>query len=393
MEEKDIIKSVRKGELLGDFLAQRELNEQQIAEVDKLQSENRAFLDEITEGSFIAERHQFYHSIDAEKEFASFNKKRRKKSLLYFSQFAIPAAAVILMGLFIWQNSTPDNIATPNPALLAKSEILPGTSKAILVLEDNRQIDLSDRKQEISEQNGYTAHSENDELSYSGMDAGNEKTETPRHRLITPIGGEYKLTLSDGTKVWINAGSELSYPVAFNTKIREVLLSGEAYFEVAKDSERPFCVKVEKLDILVTGTAFNISAYREEKKASITLVHGGINVNTGDKLLSKLTPGKQLNYNYQTDSYHLENADIESIVAWKNGLFLFKDEPLESIAQKLGRWYNVEFILQPGLSGKYYSGMIERDEKIDATLNILRLTNEIDFRIKENHCIEILPIQ
>ena len=391
MDERNIEKSVREGEQLGRLLTEQKSPEQQLKEVNDWiagDEKRQDIWNEVSEGSFIADRHRFYNSIDTEEEFRSFSHKRRKKSVLRILQYGIPAAAAIIISLFVWQGITSKEPVSSENTFVAEAEILPGSSKAILVLEDNREVNLSDQKQQIQN----IAQAENDELCYTNTIPSASQDKVPHHRLITPVGGEYRLTLSDGTKVWINAESELSYPVTFSGNVREVRLIGEAYFEVAKNTEKPFRVKTGNFDVVVTGTAFNISAYKEENTQSITLVNGGVDVNAGEKLLSRLMPGKQLNYNRSSGSYNIEDADIESVTAWKNGLFLFRNEPLESIARKLGRWYNVEFILLPGLSDKYYSGLIERDERIDATLNILRLTNEIEFKIK-GHQIEIVPVQ
>lgn len=392
--DQDIKKHIRTGEALGRHLTnQPEANETSEIETWLKQDEqHRKLFEEITRTEFVSERHEFHKSIQGETEFALFRQKRQRKTILRYLSYGIPAAACLLIGFLIWNFSVQQPLDKPVSPLMAQNTILPGSSKAILVLENNQTVELGQEKESITSNGNIIADLKDAQLSYRNTPASGQVI--PRHRLITPVGGEYQLQLSDGTKVWLNAGSELSYPVAFSGYEREVSLIGEAYFEVAPDKSKPFRVHSEKFDVVVTGTAFNISVYPEEKQHQIALVHGGVNILSGQKLLTELQPGKQLDYNVESGQYSISDADLESITAWKEGLFLFRDENLSSIIKKLGRWYNVDFKIRSDLaSDQYYSGTIKRDENLENTLNILKLTNEIDFKIKNEREIEIIPLK
>lgn len=392
--DQDIKKHIQTGEILGRYLTnQPEADEtSEMEEWLEQDEQHRKLFEEITRTDFVSERHEFHKSIRSETEYALFRQKRQRKTILRYLGYGIPAAACLLIGILIWNFSVQEPSARPVPSVLAQNTILPGSSKAILILENDQTVELGQEKESITSNGNIVADLKDAQLSYRNTQTSGNIS--PRHRLVTPIGGEYQLQLSDGTKVWLNAGSELSYPIVFSGPEREVSLTGEAYFEVATDKSRPFRVHSDKFDVVVTGTAFNISVYPEEKEHQIALVHGGVNILSGQKLLSKLQPGKQLEYNVENGYYSVSDADLESITAWKNGLFLFRDENLSSITKKLGRWYNVDFKIRTGLTPhQQYSGTIKRDESLENTLNILKLTNEIDFKIKNEREIEIIPLK
>lgn len=292
--------------------------------------------------------------------------------------FSIPAAAAILIGVGIWYSPKEETSLPLVQNRTEQTHIIPGKYKAILITENNESINLG---------------SSPSRLDYQNEQVNIQEEITPLHRLLVPTGGEYQLILADGTKVWVNAGSELSYPIAFTGDKREVSLKGEAYFEVAHDKQKPFYVHTHNLNVKVTGTSFNVAAYPEETENSITLLEGSVSVLKEEQIIASLSPGKQLLYDSESENFRIEDADIESTIAWKNGFFLFREEPLSSIVGKLGRWYDVSFSFSTPAEDKKYSGYIRRDTPIDSILSILRLTNEIDFRIGENHEIEITAIQ
>lgn len=377
--EENLEKHIRLGKLAGVYLSHDEA--EQPAELREWLGEseaNQKLFDEMATTRFITEHEKFYASINPQQEYLLFRRKRQRQKMRRILAFSIPAAAAILIGVGIWYSPKEETSLPLVQNRTEQTQIIPGKYKAILITENNESINLDSSPSPLDYQN---------EQVYA------QEEKTPHHRLLVPTGGEYQLILADGTKVWVNAGSELSYPIAFAGDKREVSLKGEAYFEVAHDKQKPFYVHTHNLNVKVTGTSFNVAAYPEETENSITLVEGSVSVLKEEQIIASLSPGKQLLYDSGSEKFRVEDADIESTIAWKNGFFLFREEPLSSIVGKLGRWYDVSFSFSTPAEDKKYSGYIRRDTPIDSILNILRLTNEIDFRIKENHEIEITAIQ
>lgn len=390
--DQELEKYIRDGEMLGRYLTNpAEIGDKEDINKWLAEDAHREIYEEITTTKFVRETYRFHQSVDPIQEFELFGQKRRRNRLKRVLPYiSVAAVAIILFGvswLFPGQTSVQQ---TSLP--YAQTQIHPGSSKAILVLENNRQVALTDNKDRISKDGKIIADLGDARLTYRNTKQKETASPTSWHRLITPVGGEYQLILSDGTKVWLNADSELAYPVNFSGNSREVRLKGEAYFEVSPNKTKPFRVCSDKFDVVVTGTAFNMSVYPEEQHHRVALVKGGVNIMSGKQLVATLLPGKEIDYNVSDNHFRIDDADLEAITAWKDGLFLFREETLSSITRKLGRWYNVEFKPEGCTEEKFYSGTIKRDETLENTLNILRLTNEIDFKIGNNREIEVISI-
>lgn len=207
------------------------------------------------------------------------------------------------------------------------------------------------------------------------------------HKLIVPNGNQYELVLPDGTRVWVNSGSELSYRVDFNQGVqREVKLSGEAYFEVAKNKARPFVVNADKQRVEVLGTHFNVNSYPDEQVIRTTLLEGSVKVsNLVSDRSSVLIPGKQSLV--KGVDIEVVDADLEEALAWKNGLFIFNDEPLESIMKKVSRWYDVDVVYQDVDKKKKYGGSVPRFDDISKMLKQWELTGGVHFEIEGRRVI------
>ena len=196
--------------------------------------------------------------------------------------------------------------------------------------------------------------------------------------LATPNGGQYQLTLPDGTKVWLNSSSSLHFPTDFNTGERIVKLSGEAYFEVAKNEKMPFKVMVKGMEIAVLGTDFNVMAYADENHVATTLLTGAVKVHSSVKDVL-LKPGQQALLNNSNEDISVSGGDTEGAVAWKNGYFNFSNENIRSVMRKISRWYNVEVEYQGDVTHKVLWGTISRFENISEVLRMLELTGSIHF--------------
>lgn len=298
------------------------------------------------------------------------------------------------------------------PATVAvnTTSIQPGKAGAILTLADGSQV-LLDTAQNvvIPLQGNATAKVVNGTLQYNNT--GNEVT---YNTMSTPNGRQFSISLPDGTQVWLNSASSIRYPTAFKGQERKVELTGEAYFEVARNQDKPFLVSVNNKAVLqVLGTHFNVSAYKDEQHIATTLLEGSVAVNvlsiSNQQRLNTnhqqheqyantviLRPGQQARVmNTDTDSstvnsIKVSNADINKVMAWKNGLFNFEDANLEQVMRQLSRWYNIEVIYEKGIPDIYFYGEMGRNMPLIDVLANLETTG-VRFRL-EGRKLVVLPL-
>ena len=199
--------------------------------------------------------------------------------------------------------------------------------------------------------------------------------------LFTPYGTWSVVNLPDGSKVWLNAGSSLKYPTQFNDKQRVVSMQGEAYFEVESDKEHPFIVKTKQLTVEANGTAFNVNAYAPDHVAAVTLVKGKVAVTLDQKKTISLSPGEKIDYNLATSLYNVNKTNTYKWCSWKDGILIFRDDPLEYVFKRLGQTYNVEFILKDAELGKYSYKATFEGESLNEILRLLEMSAPI--RCKE----------
>jgi transmembrane sensor len=267
-----------------------------------------------------------------------------------------------------------------------------GSNKAVLTLADDSKILLNDVKNgQLAQQgNSKVNKSKDGLLTYNKTRSYTGQNSTPIYNTITvPKGGQYQLILSDGTKVWLNSASSLKFPIAFTGKERGVELSGEAYFEVAKDKNMPFNVAVNKTNVQVLGTHFNINAYADEGAVKTTLLEGRVKV-SNETATAILNPGQQSIIQSVSSSIIVKNVDAEGAVAWKNGYLEFNKEDIESIMRKISRWYNVDVVYQGNINKKVFAGSISRANSISDVLEMLELTGSVHFKINGRR-ITVMP--
>lgn len=313
--------------------------------------------------------------------------------------YYIPAAACIavilgLAGFFYFQQQQQQPAQQPGIAK-AVNAIVPGSNKAILMLDNGDQVVLEDAQNGIISRQGKAAVNKTDSgsLLYNTVN-GNADNKVVYNTLVTPYGGQYRITLQDGTNVWLNAGSSLRFPASFPGNERNVTLTGEAYFEVAKDQSRPFYVTVNSesgapMTVRVLGTHFNINAYPDEQQHIVTLLEGSVKVGCG-KADALLAPGKEAIFNRTSGKINVKDGDTEAAIAWKNGYFLFDNEKIESIMKQISRWYNVEISYQGDVSGKAIGGSLSRSKNVTEVLSMLELTGTVHFKI-EGRRIIVMP--
>jgi len=264
------------------------------------------------------------------------------------------------------------------------------TAKVKLILHSGEQIALEQKKEQRIEAGDAVIKNEHGQLIYESKNS--PATEELFNKVVTAIGGEYALILSDGTRVWLNADSELEYPVEFVKKERIVKLSGEAYFEVAPNPEQPFIVEAGGIQTRVLGTSFNIQAYRNEKSVYTTLLTGSLRVavaDGGDAVV--LTPGREAIWEKGSGAIQVEAVNAEDAIAWRYGNFIFEEEDIEVVMRMLSRWYEVEFVFDGGRKEKHtFSGRMSKDESLDTVLETIELAGGPEFRREGNiiHLIE-----
>ncbi len=188
--------------------------------------------------------------------------------------------------------------------------------------------------------------------------------------LSAPTGGQFQLVLPDGSKVWLNSSSSIRFPTEFSGEERKVELTGEAYFEVAKNPTLPFRVSVSGMYVEVLGTHFNIMAYGDESSIKTTLLEGSVRVTKGSSA-KVLTPGQQSKMNLKGD-INVVDADLEQVIAWKNGYFQFSSDDIETIMRQVARWYDIKVVYKDKIPGGGFSGIVSRKNNISRVLKILQ---------------------
>lgn len=281
------------------------------------------------------------------------------------------AACVALVLGVLWLK--PWEEFQPVDTMEIAARILPNENGATLSMSDGRIIQLR------SEEGGIIS---GDQLQYSDgsplLEDGTEVSDAVM-TLSVPRGNDFYVVLDDGTKVWLNAESELRYPQTFTGTKRVVQLVGEAYFEVAKDKNKPFIVETPAERIEVLGTHFNVNSYPKESKSMVTLVEGKVEVSIGRQRGQVLIPGQQAVV--QRQQLRVREVNIDEYIAWKNKEFMFNDESLVHAVSRIGRWYDLKIEVDPSLKDIYLWGSVPRSENFGQVLKLIQLTNK-DVKVK-----------
>ena len=398
--------------LLAGYLRQT-LSDEEHDELDEWMTtsdENQQLFEELTDPATIQKG---LAEMDTVNEAASLE---RIKSKIYFSneksiprkrrwrQYNIAASIILLAGLLIFfqvmKRKTKDD-----KVIVETNKIQPGGNYATLTLGNGQTINLHEAKNGLidSANGSEVLKTAEGQLSYESSSIANDAY----HILTTPAGGQYSVLLPDGSRVWLNSSSSLKYPVAFTGKERVVELTGEGYFEVAPSTspgltatpsrggygegggKTPFIVKVGNMEVEVLGTHFNIMAYGDEPSIQTTLLEGRVALRPFDKLTAQgdnhatfeLKPGEQGQMGNDRELKIMSGVDVEEVVAWKNGLFKFKDAPIEEIMRQVGRWYDAEVVYE-GKVNYHFNATIYRKEPVNKLLGILEETERVHFRIE-----------
>lgn len=312
-------------------------------------------------------------------------KARSGRSVRKIKWFPYAAAIVLILsvgGVFYFSGDKEQTEILP----IAKNEVQVPGSRAVLILPDGRKVDLENEvlRSDLAQSDSLLLVSARS-LKYRDIDSPD--TTEIFHTLEIPRGGEYLLTLSDGTMIYLNSESTLSFPVKFQGKERKVYLTGEAYFKVAKNTEHPFVVTAGELEVLVTGTTFGVRAYKDEKDIQTTLESGQVTVRVEGKSV-KLVPNKQVLFNKLTMGMEVRDVDVDLYLAWADGRLVYDNCPLEKILTDLGRWYNIDvFYSRDELRSYQFSLNMKKHEEFIQVLELIGKTGEVQFEVKDNTVI------
>jgi ferric-dicitrate binding protein FerR (iron transport regulator) len=307
------------------------------------------------------------------------------------------AASIILaLSLGVYLLSTNPKRTLPPVKVAQATDIAPGKNGAVLTLADGSKVVLDSLGNGVvATQNGAQVILKSGELAYDASSASTG--EVAYNTMSTPKGRQFQVTLPDGTKVWLNAASSLSYPTVFTGATRKVTVTGEAYFEVAHNAHVPFVVNVnDKEEVMVLGTHFNINAYDNESNIHTTLLQGSVKIGNRQSAIGNntviLKPGQQASLSQTSQpsqSIPVQTVDVDKVMSWKNGLFNFEGASLGEIMRQLERWYDIEVSYQKGIPAVEFEGKMTRDVPLNDLLTMLE-RSDIHFKVEGRKLI-VLP--
>ncbi len=385
--------------LISGFL-RNSLTEAELDELDAwivANDENQLLFEELTDPKNIETGIQKLQNIDTEAalqkikgQMETSNRPGLKRNRRYYWTYGIAASLLLLAGLFYFTKLDKEN--KPPVVTSDSPDLKPGGNKATLTLIDGTVLDLEEHKKGLLKQeNGVQVNKVDDgQLTYLS-DEHVTPGDLKYNILSTPKGGQYRVVLSDGTIAWLNAASSLKFPVQFTGAQRIVELTGEVYFEVAATpgipggrALKPFIVRKGDMHVEVLGTHFNVNAYDDESEMKVTLLEGSVKVGTNSGAII-IKPGEQASVvsNRKPSS---ARADLSEAIAWKEGKFIFKNAPIESIMRQVSRWYDVEIEYQ-GKVNYHFNATIDRNLPVSKLFKRLELTDNVHFTITEKKII------
>ena len=295
------------------------------------------------------------------------------------------AAAVVLLFLiggavYYYRSGMQQQPVAQVPPAKVQPDIAPGGTVATLTLSDGTRIALDTAADGSLARQGNTdiVKLQQGQLAYkTGAKAS---AEILYNTINTPRGGQYEVVLPDGSKVWLNAASSLRFPTTCKGRSREVEITGEGYFEIAKNAAMPFYVKANGMSVEVLGTSFNVNAYSDEPAIRTTLVEGSVRVKK-DRTTAMLTPGEQSSLMPNGSMDINKEADIDGALAWKNGLFRLTSSDIPTIMRQLARWYDVEIAFEGGVPAGHITGEVPRGTSLSKVLKVFE-TSGVHFRME-----------
>lgn len=309
--------------------------------------------------------------------------EKEKRRPVFFNWKTIAASIVVVISCSIFLYYSGKNNFITGFSDPVKQDINPGGNNAVLILGDGSKVNLNEIDNgEVASQAGISiVKSADGQLIYTVAKNNETKSQSFYNTIETPIGGQYRVNLPDGSRIWLNAASSLRYPVTFEDDERRVELEGEAYFEIARDESKPFRVVSNRQTVEVLGTHFNVNSYKDEDNIKTTLLEGRVKVFTAiDKKQLILSPGQQSQVSAGTIS--LKDVDAIDAAAWKDGYFVFNAESIPSAMRKIARWYGLEISYEGDIDDKDLAGSVSRATNVTEVLKTLELTDLVRFELK-----------
>jgi ferric-dicitrate binding protein FerR (iron transport regulator) len=313
------------------------------------------------------------------------DRQRSRNLFIRWSRVAAILVVAISVGAVTWwQFQKTDELEK-----IARNSVVAAADDAVIVLSDGSKHNLSSKESAIEYNADGTEITVKDQKEEKETLSNSQASVGPAvNQIVVPFGHRHSIVLSDGTKVQLNSGSQLVFPAEFRGKTREVFLKGEGFFEVSKNKEKPFIVKTEFLDLRVLGTSFNVTSYQDEQTITTVLVEGKVAVHENGKLFGgtkiELKPGQGCFYNVNNSNSQVKDVDVNDFVSWKDGLFRFKDQPLEDVIGRVKKYYNKNIQIEGNdLPGTLISGKLVLSEDFEQVMNYLALTLEARYE-KEN---------
>ena len=377
-EEQDKIKETLSiSDKISDILSKElDVGSQHVLDSWLAQNEqNKALFNKICSDNTIREKIYNYKNSDAEQAFNDFLKARKQRSNRRIYYRFLSGAAVIAICFGFWALIRIQEQETQNLQVTETEQQLSDmpANKPVLTLGDGTRMN-------VWGDNLYFKETEKGQKIMLGDSLLSQKedsiTADSYNTLEVPLRCDFNFTMSDGTRVWINAASTLKYPAKFAADSRTVYASGEIYLEVAKDAGRPFYVVVDGITVKVLGTSFNIRAYADENDTKVTLLEGKIAAQINDKEYT-LTPGKQLKRDKTFGETSVRTVDPAEIVSWTRGYYIFKKARLQEVVNTLKNWYGVNIMLSSGASDIIYTGVVNKEERLEVFLRRLEEVSNV----------------
>lgn len=364
----------------------KDLSDKEQKELDQLLDDQslQDVYKELSDRGYLKKQFMEYEKYSSQKAYREFKERRGHSGRIRIVRWVAVVAAVwvLALGVTLWMTFGKKENVAPLPVA---SKIIPaGEKKATLTLADGTEVHVEEITAQILQEKGMNIEYRNGEIVYHKSEE--KTTEVVYNKLEVARGGECMIKLDDGTKVWVNAETKLKYPVTFVGDRREVVLEGEAFFDVAKN-EKPFIVKTSFGDVRVLGTAFGISAYASEPESYTTLVRGKVSVEREGIKPVVILPGEQV-VTSKDGKMIKQQVDVEEFVGWKDGIYVFKEKSLGEIMKTLERWYNISVDFQEkSLVDLPFTGNLKRYDDINVFFDALTRTGDMKYRVEGNQVI------
>jgi transmembrane sensor len=313
-----------------------------------------------------------------------------KRTFHLFAFYKIAAVLLVATGIGLLYNSyfvpVVSKTAPSKQNYIANAPIRPGRNTAQLRLSNGTVVDLDQVNDKFIVSAGQAKIRKYNTGSIAYASNNSSLPANATNTITVPAGGNYNVILPDGTSVWLNSVSSLTYPVNFKGKTRSVSLQGEAYFEVTKNPDKPFVVQVNAMRVTVLGTHFNVNAYQEHHGIQTSLLEGSVRLSQASEKVT-LVPGEQGTVDRESSNMNVAKVNMNKVVGWKNGYFMFQDDNIKDIMEQIARWYDVDVEYRGDLHNKLFGGIYSRNKDIKELLKGLELTGLVHFKIEGRRII------